>query len=72
METSRETTGEFSRRVFQVLVLWFLGATFVGWVAGASWGHAGVILVIAAWGLGLIGFLVHLAVLLRQRRQRAA
>jgi hypothetical protein len=72
MDTPRETAGEFARRVLQVLVLWFLGSTFVGWAFGGSWGHGGVILVLAAWLLGAVGFLVHLIVLLRTRRKRAA
>jgi hypothetical protein len=72
MDTASETTGEFTRRVFQALVLWFLGSTFVGWALGGSWGHGGVILVLAAWLLGAVGFLVHLIVLLRARRKRAA
>jgi hypothetical protein len=72
MDTPRETTGEFARRVFQALVLWFLGSTFAGWAFGGSWGHGGIILVLAAWLLGAVGFLVHLMVLLRTRRKRAA
>jgi hypothetical protein len=72
MDTSRETTGEFWRRVYTVIVMWFFGSTLAGWFIGASWGHGGVVLVIAAWLLGACGLLVHLLVLFRRRRQRAA
>jgi hypothetical protein len=66
---SGEGLGEFARRVFQTLMLWFLGSTLVGMVLGGSWGHGGAILMLAAWLLGAVGFLVHLIVLLRARKR---
>ena len=72
MDTDSETTGEFARRVFQALVLWFVGSSFVGWVFGSAYGHGGIILLFAAWLLGTVGFLAHLMVLLHLRRKRAA
>jgi hypothetical protein len=58
MDASRETTAEFWRRVYTVIVMWMFGSTLAGWFV--------------AWILGALGLLVHLLVLFRRRRQRAA
>ena len=61
------------KKLTVVLVLWLVGATFVGFIAAgwSSWGHYSFALVIWAWLIALVCFLVHAGVLFyRWQRKR--
>jgi hypothetical protein len=72
LSVTTSTTRQFWLRTAQALTLWVVGSTLVGGVFAANSPPGSLTLLLAAWWLGALGFLVHVLVLLRKRSPNAA